>query len=421
MARVTIIASGTRGDVQPAIALGIGLRGAGHAVRVLAGSGFRAWIEGHGLEAAPSRVDMQAVMASPKGRAWVENGHRQLRQQRLMRELLDEHAAAMIRDAWEAAAGAHAVVSGFTSDAYALAIAEKLDIPAVSMPLQPTLLATRDGRAMTAAPFPDRVSRVNAWFARLILEAFPWRAYGAHVNRFRREIGLAEQTADEHLAQRRRMPMLHAVSRHVMPLPADWPDTCRITGYWFLDEHEGWEPPAELAAFLAAGDAPVCVGFGSMTGGDPAGTWAILLDAIRRSGRRAVVLAGWAGRPHGTLPDGVLVIDEAPHAWLFPRCAAIVHHGGAGTTAAALRAGVPSVVVPHMADQPYWGRRVHALGAGPRPIPRHRLTAQALAAAIGDAAGGDTRRASATRLAAAIAGEDGPAEAVRVIDGLVGG
>jgi UDP:flavonoid glycosyltransferase YjiC (YdhE family) len=420
MARITIIASGTRGDVQPAIALGVALRGRGHAVRVLAGSGFRAWIERHGLEAAPSRVDMQAVMASPKGRAWVENGHRQLRQQRLMRELLDEHAADMIRDAWEAAGDADVVVSGFTSDAYALAIGEQRGVPVVSMPLQPTLLATRDGRAMTSAPFPGRVSAFNRWFGRLILEPFPWRAYGAHVNRFRREIGLAPQSAAEHRAARRRMPMLHAVSRHVLSVPADWPATCRVTGYWFLDEHDGWEPPAELAGFLGAGDPPVCVGFGSMTGGNPEETRSIVLEAIRRSGRRAVLLAGWGGLGGEEPPDGVLALAEAPHAWLFPRCAAVVHHGGAGTTAAAFRAGVPSVVIPHMADQPYWGRRVHDLGTGPRPIPRHRLGPAVLAAAIDEAVTAETTRTNAARLAAAIATEDGPAEAAGIIGQLVG-
>ena len=419
MTRITLIASGTRGDVQPSLAVGIGLRDAGYRVRILAGSSFRGWIEGHGLEAAPSRVDMQAVMASPAGRAWVQSGHKPMQQQKLMRQIVDEVGGDLIRDAAEAASDADLLLSGFTSDAYALAIGDHRGIPVASLPLQPTMLATRDGRAMSVAPLANRVSRLNAWFGKLILEPLAWRMYGDAVNRFRGELGLPTQTAREHLAQRRRMPMLHGVSRHVMPLPADWPSSCHVTGYWFLDEATRWAPPPALEAFLADGPAPVSIGFGSMTGGDPAGTSALVLEAVREAGVRAVLLSGWGGFEASSLPAGVLVQDEVPHAWLFPRVAAVVHHGGAGTTAAASRAGVPQVVVPHMADQPYWGRRVQGLGAGPKPLPRHKLTAEGLAAALRSATGDAAMRARAGELATAIRTEDGVAEAVRLVRGIV--
>jgi UDP:flavonoid glycosyltransferase YjiC (YdhE family) len=419
MTRITLIASGTRGDVQPSIAVGVGLRDAGYRVRVLAGSSFRGWIESRGLEAAPSRVDMQAVMASPAGRAWVQSGHKPLQQQRLMKAIVADVGDDLIRDAAEAAADADLLLSGFTSDAYALAIGEHRGIPVASLPLQPTMLRTRDGRAMTVAPMGDRVSRLNALFGRLILEPVGWRMYGEAVNRFRRSLGLQAQTAADHLVDRRRMPMLHGVSRHVLPLPADWPSSCHVTGYWFLDEDAGWAPSPAVEAFLADGPAPVSIGFGSMTGGDPAETAALVLEAVRLAGVRAVLLSGWGGFDAAALPPSVLVLDEAPHAWLFPRVAAVVHHGGAGPNAAAFRAGVPQVVVPHMADQPYWGRRVVALGAGPRPLPRHKLTAEGLAAALRAATGDAAMRARAGELATAIRAEDGVAEAVRLVRGIV--
>jgi UDP:flavonoid glycosyltransferase YjiC (YdhE family) len=419
MTRITLIASGTRGDVQPAIAVGTGLRDAGYRVRLVAGSTFRSWIEGRGLEAAPSRVDMQAIMASPTGRAWVQSGHRPLQQQRLMREIVDAHAADLIHDAADAASDADLLLSGFTSDAYALAIGEQRGIPVASLPLQPTMLGTRDGRAMSVAPLPTRVSRLNGWFGRLILEPLGWRVYGDAVNRFRRELGLPAQTAGEHLALRRRMPMLHGVSRQVMPLPADWPSTCHVTGYWFLDESAPWTPPPALEAFLDDGAPPVAIGFGSMTGGDPAATSALVLEAVRRAGVRAVLLSGWGGLDAAALPSGVLVLDEVPHDWLFGRIAGVVHHGGAGTTAAAFRAGVPQAVVPHMADQPYWGRRVRALGAGPSPLPRHKVTAASLAGALAALTGDAGMRARARAVATAVRAEDGVGEAVRLIRGFV--
>lgn len=420
MRRITIIASGTRGDVQPAIALGTALHAAGYAVRVLAGSGFRAWIEGHGLEAAPSQVDMEALMSSDDGRAWVAHGHSPRAQLRLMRRLLDRFAAQLVTEAWEASQDADAIVGSFTSDAYALAIGEKLGVPVLSMPLQPVLVATRDGRSAVNALRPDRVSRLNDWFGRVFIEPFPWLLYGKHVNEFRRRIGLPTVGLRQDVRARRGMTILHAVSRHVMPRPSDWPASFHVTGYWFLDDAREWQPPAGLIEFLDAGPPPVCIGFGSMTGHEPAGTTSLVVDAVRRSGQRAVLLAGWAGLGSEKAGGDVFVLAEAPHAWLFPRMATVVHHGGAGTTAAGLAAGVPTVVIPHFADQPYWGRRVHALGVGPRPLPRHRLTAAGLGEAIREAVTDAAMRRRAATLGARIRDEDGLADAVAIIRQVVG-
>jgi len=436
LTRITIIASGTRGDVQPAIAVGTALQAAGYQVRLLAASGFRAWIEGHGLEAAPSQVDMEALMDSEDGRAWVRHGHQPRAQLRFMGRLLERFAAQLVEEAWEACRDADAVIGSFTSDAYALAIGEKRDIPVLSMPLQPVLVATRDGRAMFSAPFPDRVSRVNAAFGRAVIETFPWLLYGQHVSAFRRRIGLPSQGMRQDIAARRHLTVIHGISPQVMPRPTDWPTGFHVAGYWFLQDDRDWQPPAALLEFLAAGPPPVGFGFGSMTGHEPAGTTQLLVDAMRRSGQRAVLLAGWAGlgvswsRPSRSgvsgsgatgLPTEVLSLSEVPHAWLFPRLAAVVHHGGAGTTAAGLAAGTPTVVVPHFADQFYWGRRVHALGVGPRPLPRHRLTSEDLAGAIREAVTNEATRQRAAALAARIRGEDGLREAVAIVRRTIGG
>jgi hypothetical protein len=365
-------------------------------------------------------VDIEEVMRTDLGQEWVDRGHRPLAQLRLMQRLFDGFGPRLIRDAWEASQDADAVMSSFTSDTYALAIGEKLDIPVISMPLQPTMIATRDGRAIPNAPLPARVSRVNEWFGRIVIEPFPWRIYGRHVNAFREEIGLATQSSRQNTAARRRMTVIHGVSRHVMPRPADWPANFHVGGYWFLDEGSGWQPPNQLTDFLERARPPVCIGFGSMTGRDPAGTTRLLVEAIRRCGERAVLLAGWAGITPAELPAAVLLLPSAPHGWLYQRMAAVVHHGGAGTTAAGLVAGVPNVIVPHMVDQPYWGRRVRALGVGPDPLPRHRLTAAALAEAIKEAVADAAMRRRAAALAARLQAEDGLGAAVDVVKRIVG-
>jgi hypothetical protein len=180
---------------------------------------------------------------------------------------------------------------------------------------------------------------------------------------------------------RERLPTLYGLSSAVLPRPADWGPELSLTGYWFLDRLPGWTPPRELTDFLAAGPAPICVGFGSMPSVDPEQTTELFTRALALAGRRGILLTGWGGLTRARLPESVLALESAPHDWLFPRVAAVVHHGGAGTTAAALRAGVPALVIPFIADQRFWGQRLTALGAGLGPLARRQLSPEPLAAA----------------------------------------
>lgn len=414
--RITIIAYGTRGDVQPAIALGTALHTRGHQVRVLAGASFHDWIRAHGLEPGQTGVDIQKIMESEGGVAWVEEGHNPLRQIQLMKRLLDQSGWPQAWDAWQAAQDADLLISGFTSDVYATAIAEKLGIPHARMLLQPTF-TTRDGRALLSAPWPDRRSIVNQWFAQAIMEPFPWRLLGEITTRLRRELGLAPQSAGDNAAMRRALPTLLAYSPAVVPHPDDWPANAHTTGYWFLNEVDDWRPPESLQRFLEAGPPPIYIGFGSMTGRNPERLTRLIRDAVAQSGERALVAAGWSGLGAGLVADGLLPIGSTSHPWLFARVAGVVHHGGAGTTAAGLRAGRPTLIVPHFADQPFWGQRVHALGVGPRPIPRQQLTAARLAVGLCELRAPALRERAAA-LGGRISLEDGLSQAVTVIEGL---
>jgi sterol 3beta-glucosyltransferase len=210
-------------------------------------------------------------------------------------------------------------------------------------------------------------------------------------------------------------PVLYGYSQHVLPRPADWDTNTHVTGYWFLDAPSDWAPPADLVAFLRAGPPPVYIGFGSMGSRNPEATTRLALDALARAGQRGVLASGWGGLSQADLPESVYMLKSAPHSWLFPHMAAVVHHGGAGTTAAGLRAGVPSAIVPFFGDQPFWGARVAALGVGPSPLPRKRLTAEGLAAAITQAACDDAMRARAAALGEKIRAEDGAARAAALI------
>jgi sterol 3beta-glucosyltransferase len=322
-------------------------------------------------------------------------------------------------DLLEAVRGSDALVyHPWTLGAYD--VAEKLRIPAIQVAYIPQFTPTRQ--------FPDPLVSglglcgATNWATHVAVRLAFYQMFADLRNRWRvRTLGLAPRPwyATDRKRHGRPVPMLYAYSPHVLPLPADWSGPLAVTGYWFLDGEGGWRPPAELETFLAAGPPPVYVGFGSMISADPERVTETVTEALRRCGRRGVLAAGWGGLARPAHSETVFHLDEVPHGWLFPWVAAVVHHGGAGTTAAGLRAGKPTVVCPYAFDQPFWGRVVHHLGVGPRPVPQSKLTAERLAAAIGEAVSDGAMRRRAEELGGKIRGEDGVARAVERISDLL--
>ena len=216
--------------------------------------------------------------------------------------------------------------------------------------------------------------------------------------------------------ERQGLPFLYGYSPSVVPTPSSWPPTRTVGGYWFLEDSPEWTPEPRLQDFLADGPTPLYVGFGSMTSGDPAAMTRIILEAIRRTGQRAVLSTGWGGFHAEELPPSVLPVGFVPHDWLFARVSMAIHHGGAGTTAAVLKAGAPSVIVPFFADQFFWGKRIFDLGIGPAPIPRKELSAESLEKAIRTILENGSMTARAKDMARAIKAEDGVGAAVAAVD-----
>jgi sterol 3beta-glucosyltransferase len=183
-----------------------------------------------------------------------------------------------------------------------------------------------------------------------------------------------------------------------------------------LDQSKGWTPPVDLVNFIKAGSKPVYIGFGSMNGGEAERTTKIVIEALATIKQRAVLLKGWGGLRAEDLPDTVHMVESVPHEWLFPQMSCIVHHGGAGTTAAAFRAGIPQVVVPHFADQPFWATRAHKLGVASKPVYMNRLGALDLARAINSAVTEKEMISRAESLGSKIRSEDGVARAVEIVN-----
>lgn len=404
--RTTLFAAGSRGDIQPCLRLGQGLQAAGFAVRLAAPANFAGFAGLHGVPFHPLRGDVQAIMASDAGRHFVERGSRNpIGAIRAMRRLLEPVALQMAEDALAACHDAEALIALAVFAPLAQTIAELRRIPLILV--EPTPLLPTGAFPAPGWPVQRNLGAVHNRLSGVVMLQVLWQWYRPFVNAFRQRFGLPPFTGADVLRVLTATPLLGAYSPTIVPRPHDWPAGAHPTGYWFPDPEAAWRPSPELEAFLAGGAPPVYVGFGSMAGRDPGRLAALVLEALARSGRRGVLLTGWGGLSAGHVPDSVCVIDAAPHSWLFPRMAAVVHHGGAGTTAEGLRAGVPGVVVPFMVDQPFWGRRVHALGAGPAPLPQPGLTAEALARAIIVATSDPDIRRRAAALGAALRAEDG--------------
>jgi UDP:flavonoid glycosyltransferase YjiC (YdhE family) len=417
--RITIFAAGSRGDVQPCSLLGRELQRAGFNVLLAAPENFSDFIRGYDLRFHPLRGDVQQIMGSETGRTFMENGSTNpLKQIRAMRTMLGPVAMKMAEDVREACRDTDALISLAVFAPFAKSIAEVRGIPLINVEPTP-LLPTR------AFPAPGWPVQRNLGGLHNRLSGFGmlqviWQWYRPYVNRFRQRFKLPPYTGTSFYHILNATPLLGAYSSRVIPHPPDWPESVQITGYWFPDTHIKWQPPSQLEAFLDAGDPPVYVGFGSMSGRHPEQLATIVLEALAKSGQRGLLLTGWGGMRAMSVPDRVFVIDAALHSWLFPRMAAVVHHGGAGTTAEGLRAGVPAVILPFMMDQPFWGRRVKALGVGPEPIPQKKLTAERLALAIQAAVTQPAIQRRAAGLGEAIRAEAGVGEAVRIIKQCLG-
>ena len=422
--KIFIVTAGSRGDVQPYVSLGKGLKTAGHTVTVCTCSSFEPFIREHGLEYGYMNDDFIKLVDSEAGRDAMEGGSNMLGLVKAMITLMKDAKRLnreMCKDAWKAAQAADPDLLIFHPKALAGAhIAEKLGIPAVLALPVPVIVPTEE---FVAVGFPNL--KLGNWFNKLSYSvvAKGYHQYDDVINEFRQDIlGLGKypkSTTPIQMADGSPIPVLHGHSRYVWPRPHDWPETAYVTGYWFLDQEEDWQPPEELTDFLEAGGAPVYVGFGSMAGRNPERMAGIVIEALQKAQVRGIIATGWGGLDAGDLPDTIFKIDKAPHSWLFPRVSAVVHHGGAGTTAAGLRAGCPTVVCPFIIDQPLWGARVHALGVGSQPIPQKKLTAENLSAAIREVTTDPSIRDQANALGEKIRGEDGIANAIEILERVV--
>ncbi len=411
--KITICTFGTRGDIQPYLALAVGLQQAGHEVTLAAAQNFAEWIRSYGINAYPVRIDAQAGMQEPEFKAAMQS-HNLLRQLQGFRHGIDTLMAEALDDCWQAAQDAEFLILGTTAQC-GVDIASQRQIPMAFVALQESL-PTR--------AYPSFIVQFSLGGGFNILShtlflGTIWLIMGKAFSQWRTiRFGLPPWRSMQAMLNTCgfETPWLMGYSPLVLPKPPDWEDRHHVTGYWFLDTASNWQPPDELAHFLESGPPPIYIGFGSMSDKDPERRTRIALRALELSGQRGVISTGWGGVARVQTSAKVLFVDDVPHSWLFPRMAAVVHHGGAGTTAAGLRAGVPSLITPFMLDQYSWANKVVKLGVGPLMPDAKRLTAEKLAQAIHTAVTDSAMRTRAAAFGEKIRAENGIGRAVEIIE-----
>ena len=426
--RVAIATIGTLGDVQPFVALALALKKRGYTPVIGTSNDFAEFITGHGIEFHSLGGDVQAFL-------------KQSQFDSAMTKSVVLHAPGLLRDgqkilkeagkrAWEMAADADAILFQ-NNTTFCIDIAEARGIPAiitVFQPLNPTnefpyfeygldpidpLLYRFNREPFAKSPSFDPVINKLSYAVQKMQQSY----WDLPRDRLRRSLGLKPKKKGGFYTNSHGQPLvaLHAYSGSISPAPGDWPDTNIITGFWRLDDISGWTPPPAFQEFLSRGEAPIYLGFGSMSFGAQRNT-EIITKALHAWGGRAVIGKGWGGVRPEMLPDTVFAIDRAPHTRLFEHVKAVVHHGGSGTTHTGLYAGRPSFAVPQFFDQPYWGRLLYELGVGPQPVRLRKITPHLLATALDDLATTPAYAQAATALSEKLKLEDGTNLAVDVIE-----
>jgi sterol 3beta-glucosyltransferase len=420
--KVLILTHGTRGDVQPFVALAQALNAAGHHSILSAPRRSAFLAEPLGIDFFPLYDRWAEVMRDPIVSAAFERNFRGLRGIRLGLKTMKKLRPMMVkalRDMGEARQHKPDLIV-FHANIMGHQVAESLGVPAIPACVEPTSVPTR---SFSNPMVPFRIPR--------LLNVHSYRATNIWVRGI-----VGDRNSSEWRSETLRLPpryshrdvlrrpdgtpaiVLQAFSELILPHPLDYPEWTHTTGFWFLPSHPTWKAPSTLLDFLANGDPPVYFGFGSLVGRDPEKTGKIIVDSISHSGVRALVDTAWGGIRTGVKSESILPVEKIPFDWLFSRTAGVVHHGGIGTTAMALASGRPQVVCPFMTTQHFFGHRMHEIGVAPPPLPQSRLSVRSLSHALSEIVTNTQMTTTAKEMGHRVRAEDGVRKAIKVLESI---
>jgi len=402
--RIILATYGSHGDVRPLLALALALKAAGHHVLLCAPPEHADWVKTYGCSFRGLGSNFKAFIENSPGAHTLKAIPSFVRFLRREFESQFTQLPAVIKGA--------DLVLGASLTLGVPTVSESLGVPYHFICFCPQLLPSSQHPSLLirSHSLPPWLNRLSWWLTDRI-NHFNFRVI---INRKRCRLGLKPiRDGWRHLLGNH----VIVASDHVLgSVPTDVEMGYTQIGYLHL--HQTGELSADLEGFLASGPLPIYVGFGSMPDGDPVATTRMVVEAARAAGQRIVVSCGWARLGQIEAGEDCHVAANVPHMILFPRVAAVVHHGGSGTTAAAARAGIPQVIVPHVLDQYYWASQIYRLGLGPKPVWRSRLTIERLSVALRECLSNQTIHQHACQVAGILQGQDSLREAVRLIESL---
>lgn len=404
---ITILCTGSRGDFQPYIALAQQIKKLGKEVRIAGGRSFENFVKGYGIDFYPLSVDYLTADIDPEMLQAAQSSDNPLKML-LTFNKMKKYVFGITEEMHDACVGSELIIyhPGASIGYFA---GEMLGVPSI-----------------LAAPFPmhktKKVTSIIAYgktkmpvkMSYSLLQSMLWMAGKTGVAAFLKKKNgkLPKGFASPYEKVDREHPAIVSCSNFVFPRPEDWNENIHQKGYWFVQEPAEYSPSNELAAFLAQGDQPVYIGFGSVFNQAQKGeTLQLIVEATKLCGKRAII----SGMGHiQNLPENLIAVENIPHSWLFERVSAVCHHGGAGTAASGFRAGVPSVIIPFSNDQFAWAHRAYDLGVGSKPVYRKDLTPEKLAGAIRSALS-QKIIANAHSLGRNLATEDGAKDCAEIV------
>lgn len=384
--KIAIITLGTRGDLQPFIALGIGLKNVGYGVKIISSKNEENFVRNYGLQFFPINVDIQKIMEGDKIQEMTkgDNPIKFITSHIKGTKSLKDSMLETQKEIWQGCQDSEILIfhPGMPIPYFIAIEYNKISIMANPFPV----ISTKEYPSIL---FYNgiRLGGLYNLFTHFVFEKLFWTLTKSTIKEFwgnaiKSKMNFSEPPLSQQVKSG--MPVINAYSELLFHRPKDWASNIYTTGSWFIQKEPEWKPSSELTNFIKSGRPPLYIGFGSMKDKSQfKKTFDIILKALELSKQRAVVGLGWNSLDYNeSIPEEVFLIDNVPFTWLFPQMAAVVHHGGAGTTATGLYAGKPTIIIPFNADQPAWGRRVYELGVGAKPVPKKKLTAENLASAI---------------------------------------
>ncbi len=402
---ITIVSWGGHGDIRPYVALALGLKNAGYVVRFITTSDHEEFVSSYGFSLKTIDCENFNFVEQQSG----NNPFHIIDAQKLT---LNPVEGSYLNKLWDACKDAEAII--FNAYGFiAYYIAEKLDIPcyaACTQPHHPTY-AFPNPYMPIIQPLVGLYNKLSYY----LFDQFLWQVVRQPINQYRQEtLNLSTLPFWSGITKRmhqKKLPFLYSYSPSILPKPSDWPDWAYVTGYWFLDRHADWQPPADLVEFLAAGTPPIYIEIRH-----PEVTKEMILDVLKQTGQRAIVRGmGFKETDARDLVHQVFPVESIPHDWLFPQMSAIVHHGGVGTTMSSSRAGVPMVIVPLEGDHFLCAYKVAKLGIGTRPILQKQISAASIAKAIKVAVSDKHMQEQAVMMGENLRAENGVNSAIEIL------